>query len=65
MITKKSIKAIAEIIKIEYNKDLCGNINFDGSWNAALEQIGQDLTDYFAEQNSHFDRQKFLDACGL
>ncbi|MCK5614899.1 hypothetical protein KAR91_74240 [Candidatus Pacearchaeota archaeon] len=65
MLTKKDIKAIAEIIKNKLNVDECGNFDFDAGWGKALHKTAIQLANYFATQNPRFDRQKFLDACGL
>jgi len=58
MFTKKHYKTIAEIVNLrtfEYeNRDVIDP-----------ELLVYDLTDYFAQDNPQFDRQKFLDACGL
>lgn len=32
---------------------------------AALESLARDLADFCQQQNSNFDRQRFLDACGV
>lgn len=31
----------------------------------ALEDVTDDLSDYFASENPHFDRQRFLKAAGV
>lgn len=65
MVTKKDFKAIAEIIKNQHQQTY-GNFPIaDNAFNIAKTSISQELTDYFAIQNPHFDRQKFLDTCGL
>lgn len=60
MVTKKDFKAIADIVKqacgIYDKQEVSGEIAYD---------ISHNLADYFATQNPYFDRQKFLDACGL
>ena len=62
MLTKKDFKAIAEIIK----KNTHEQFMFGGNtfW-LSKQYTCRDLADYFATQNSRFDRQKFLDACGI
>lgn len=62
MVTKKDFKAIAEIIK--QAEIYCHDTgNYGGIANG--KKIANDLADYFATQNPRFDRQKFLDVCGL
>lgn len=55
MVTKKDFKAIAGIIK----ENSCWAEDF------YPEYIAKALADYFEQENLRFDRQKFLDACGL
>lgn len=59
MVTKKDFEAIAEIIK---NKTSHVNPQL-----LFIPTIGlvRKLADYFTTQNPRFDRQKFLNACGL
>jgi len=59
MVTKKDFKAIAEIIK---NKT--SHVNPQLLFIPTID-LARKLADYFATQNPRFDRQKFLDACGL
>jgi hypothetical protein len=54
--TKKHFKAIAEIIKESYNPAY--------DMFAGKEFVNK-ITDYLATQNPHFDREKFLNACGI
>ena len=61
MLTRKDFKAVAEIIETERDVWECKN----STARSALAQIARDLADYFATQNPRFDRQKFLNACGL
>ena len=61
MFTKQHYKAIAEIIKDE--KDNWGSN--PTQVHIAIAEIAKDLAAYFAKDNPHFDRQKFLAACGL
>lgn len=64
MVTKKDFKVIAEIIKHEYTRyDETGLDDFEGKLTTA--SIAGQLSEYFTTQNPNFDRQKFLDACGL
>ena len=62
MLTKKDFKAIVEIIKENTHKRI--SIGGNAIW-LSKQYTCRDLADYFAEQNPRFDRQKFLDACGL
>ncbi len=63
MFTKQHYKAIAEIIKekVEYAKAFTGTAF---TVNTCL-YIAEDLADYFTKDNSQFDHDKFLEACGL
>lgn len=66
MLMKKDFKAIAEIVynwlplpnryHKKYSADVLAEENLVFLWK---------LADYFTTQNPKFDRQKFLDACGL
>lgn len=66
MITEKDFKAIAEIVynwlplpnqyHKKYSADVLAEENLVFLWK---------LADYFTGQNPRFDRQKFLNACGL
>lgn len=72
MLMKKHFKAIAEIINgvrltdkdVTRVTDVYNACIVDGICVTVVE-IGERLADYFATQNPHFDRQKFLGACGL
>ena len=65
MVTKKDFKAIAEIIK---KQTIC-IADTDSILCKAVKDIGYSyavkLAAYFATQNPRFDRQRFLNACGL
>jgi len=61
MVPKKDFKAIAKIIRDSYNYDWCGR----EMSKICFDRTAKRLADYFATQNPLFDRQKFLDACGL
>lgn len=64
MVMKKDFKAIAGIIRSEYTRyDNTGENDYEGKH--ATTNIGLGLVEYFAGQNPKFNRQKFLDACGL
>ena len=59
MFTKQHYKAIAEIIRPHL---LVSKIRKDG---AQVADIALELADYFAQDNPRFDRERFLEACGL
>jgi len=59
MFTRQIPKAIAEIIRPHL---LVSKIREDG---AQVADIALELADYFAQDNPDFDREKFLEACGL
>ncbi len=65
MVTKKDFKAIAEIIR----KHTIRAGHPDPFLVRTAKDIARiyatNLADYFATQNPRFDRQKFLNACGL
>ena len=61
MFTKKHYKAIAEIIE---NRAGINNYVYAEERTHALS-IANDLADYFAKNNPRFDKDKFLEACGL
>lgn len=63
MVTKKDFKAIAEII--EQGTTEIHDEQYSHFQVLPRNNIVHELADYFAEQNSRFDRQKFLNACGL
>lgn len=56
MIVEKDFKAVAKIIKN----------NCDGGLDDTLVKIvAEELADYFTEQNPNFNRERFIEACGL
>ena len=55
--TKEHFKAIAEIIR------KCVPVKSDNG-SPALMNTAKEFADFFATQNPHFDRSKFLTACG-
>lgn len=63
MLMKKDFKVIAEIIADntgELHNENCNHYMIVGrNW------LVQELANYFTTQNPRFNRQKFLDACGL
>ncbi len=64
MITKKDFKAIAEIIEAEFTAyDAIGEDDTEGKH--ATASIAGHLAYYFATQNPNFDRERFMEACGL
>lgn len=58
-LTKKHFEALAEIIKTV--KDDVGDRTVD----SVLHQIARDVADFSQVENSRFDRNRFLRACGL
>ena len=55
MVSKKDFKAVAEIIR---KADKSGELKYAGS-------VAYRFSKYFATQNPHFDRERFMKACGL
>lgn len=64
MLTKKHFKAVAEIIKTEYDFILENDYR-DVDSKDTVTNIIYKLADYFAMQNLRFDRERFMEACGL
>ena len=64
MLSRKDYKAIAEIIKYEYTRydNTCED---DTEGKATTTSIAGLLSGYFTTDNPQFNKQKFLDACGL
>lgn len=54
MVTKKDFKAVAEIIRKQYEDG--------GVW---CLDFAQKIANYFATQNPRFDCNRFMKACGL
>ena len=66
MLTKKDFKAVAEIIKNSHRafEDIDSSFYAGGRFDGA-EIIADKMADYFATQNPRFDRNQFMQACGL
>lgn len=60
MLSKKDHEAIAQIIKQATDEHKANQPT-----RYVLEGIGLRLATYFEDNNSRFDRQRFLTACGL
>jgi hypothetical protein len=56
MVTPKDFKAVAEMIAEEYRVY---------GYPEPRKRFANNLADYFATQNPHFDRSRFMKACGL
>jgi len=65
MITKKDFKAIAKIIEDNAHEIDGDCLVYNHYIVMPRNTLVIELADYFAKQNPNFDRQKFLDACGL
>lgn len=63
MLYKKDFKTIARIIKD--NTDEVHNDNYSHFQILSRNRTAFELADYLATKNPDFDRQKFLNACGL
>lgn len=46
-------------------KDLIGNSKERAAAQSAIQLVATDLASTFAADNSKFDRQRFMSACGL
>lgn len=63
MLSRKHYKAIAEIVKETSDQHEHPDLY---CWLASdTESLTNKLADYFAQDNPHFDRDRFLVACGL
>lgn len=60
MLTKKDFKAVAEII----NKHTIEHVSYPGD-EIVKHGFTNELADYFATQNPRFDRERFMQTCGL
>lgn len=64
MAIQKDYKAIAEIIRQEYIRfDNTGEDDSEGK--QAITNIAFDIADYFASKNEWFNRNTFMDVCGI
>ena len=63
MFTRQHYKAIAAIIK--ETSDMHDHPNLYAWMATDTEGLAGKLADYFAKNNPRFDREKFLEACGL
>ena len=58
--TRKHFQAVAEAIRLEVKF-----LEADTDAHKAVRRVAQDLATVFKQANSNFDRQRFLEACGL
>jgi len=66
MFTKQHYVAIASIIKANTTRICIEDIAQGSNGLPCLHpDTIEDLADYFAANNPQFDRQKFLDTCGI
>ena len=65
MLTKKDFKAVAEIIADNLPQDKISRNDYLSGKKDALDWTANDLADYFITQNPQFDRDQFIQACGL
>ena len=64
MATQKDYKAIAGIIRQEYARfDNTGENDYEGQH--AIRCVTVNIANYFASRNEWFNRNTFLDACGI
>lgn len=63
MLTKKDFKAVAEIITENTNE--INNDNYCHYYFVPRNRLVMELANYFATQNPYFDRERFMQACGL
>jgi len=66
MFTKQHYKAIAEIIEdCHYGLNSCNADYYNAGRFDAARLIAIGLSDYFVSDNSYFDHDKFMKACGF
>ncbi len=66
MVAQKDSKAVAEIVKNQHaGLESCDGDFYYGGVYDAVNNIANQLADYFAAQNPHFSRSQFMRACGL
>ena len=68
MAIQKDYKAIADIIKREYIRHCADEINtlqVNTRGRLVTSRIAMNIADYFASHNEWFNRNMFLDACGI
>ena len=64
MTIQKDYKAVASIIKQEYTRfDNTGED--DAEAKLAIKCIAMNMANYFVSDNKRFNRDVFLDACGI
>jgi hypothetical protein len=61
--TKKHYTAIANVLKAEYDDAMYRTEDF--SEPALIQEVAENLADYFATDNPKFNRERFLGACGI
>ncbi len=64
MVSKKDFKAVAKIIDGIVGDSFVGE-DFDMGWHDSVVLTAKRLAAYFVTQNSRFDREQFMKACGL
>lgn len=61
--TKKDFEAVASIIR--QNLPILTDNEYDRGRRDAVDNVADDLADYFKSENPHFHRGRFLTSCGL
>ena len=64
MMTRKHFQALAEILS-RRGCHIAHDPLFAEGWHAATSAITHAIADYLASENPNFDRDRFLEACGL
>ena len=62
MLTRKVFEQIATSVKKSVDK---ADTTLDANLYGFAVEMADELADYFASDNPRFDRERFLDACGL
>jgi len=65
MFSRQHYKAIAEIIAKQKSANAQDGTDTSEAINFVLFQLFADLADYFAQDNPHFNQEKFEKACGF
>ena len=67
MFTRQHYKAIAEVVSKSQDLVCADDLAHlsTGLWFIKPHEFCNKLADYFAQDNPRFDRERFLEACGL
>lgn len=63
--TKKHFGAIAEILKSYQSTRVLSPGDIDSPTPVTIDDVANDMADYFQQENPRFDRERFLKACNV